>query len=170
MVVRVAKEYFGFRENDKMKAIVGDGRKHIETTDKRYDIIFLDAYGADSIPYALATREFLEAVRSRLAPGGIVASNIWSELHNRLYWSMLKTYEAVFDELHVIVAPEGSGNRIVVALPRKAGTTRTGLMQTAAELEKSRMPKLELTRMIDQGYVDPLDIPGHARVLMDNKE
>ena len=170
VVVKMAKDYFGFAEDDKVKAIVGDGRKFIETTENRYDIIFLDAFGSDDIPYALATKEFLAAVRSRLAPGGIVAANIWSEMHNKLYGSMLKTYLAVFDELHIIRAPEASGNRIVVVLPRKANMTRTGLMTTAAEVQKKHMPKLDLPGMIDQGYMDSPHIAASAKVLLDSKE
>lgn len=171
VVVKVAKEYFGFVENEKVKAIVGDGRKFIETTENRYDIIYLDAFGSDDIPYALATKEFLAAVRSRLAPGGIVAANVWSEMHNKLYGSMLKTYMDVFDEVHVIRAPEASGNRIVIALPRKAGMVKSGLMQTAEEVRKARMPRLDLADLIDRGYENPIYFPpGEAKVLTDKRE
>jgi spermidine synthase len=170
VVVKVAREFFGLVENDKVRIHIGDGRKFIQTTENRYDIIFLDAYGADSIPYSLATRQFLEAVRAKLAPGGIVVSNVWSQLHNRLYWSMLKTYQTVFDEVHLIHAPEGSSNRIVVALPGRSGLTRAAMLQRAAEVRKSRMPTLELPRILQQGYQDNLQIPSDARVLEDGPE
>ena len=39
-------------------------------------MIVIDAFYADSIPFHLATREFLQLVRERLAPGGVVVVNI----------------------------------------------------------------------------------------------
>src|SRR5262249_712602 len=49
-VVQVAKQYFGFREDERMRAYIEDGRKFIEKTSQPYDVIFLDAYGNDSLP------------------------------------------------------------------------------------------------------------------------
>ena len=36
----------------------------------------IDAFYADSIPFHLATHEFLQLVRERLTPGGVVVVNI----------------------------------------------------------------------------------------------
>ena len=58
-VVAVAKQYFGFQEDERMRAYVDDGRRFIAQHRNHYDVIFLDAFSADSIPYHLATREFL---------------------------------------------------------------------------------------------------------------
>ena len=46
-------------------------------------MIVIDAFYADSIPFHLATREFLELVRERLAPGGVVVVNVIGALHGR---------------------------------------------------------------------------------------
>ena len=43
---------------------------------ERYDLIVLDAYLIDTIPFHLATREFYQEASARLAPGGVVASNV----------------------------------------------------------------------------------------------
>ena len=67
-VVDVAKKFFGFREDPAMHAYVEDGRQFIENCKDPYDIIFLDAYGAVDIPYHMATKEFLQAVRGATAP------------------------------------------------------------------------------------------------------
>jgi len=53
-VVTVAKKFFGFREDSTMRAHVADGRRFIEECRDPYDIIFLDAYGSENIPYHLA--------------------------------------------------------------------------------------------------------------------
>src|SRR3990172_5857273 len=50
-VVDVARKFFGFREDARMQAHVGDGRNFIENVrPPGYDIIFLDAFGTDSVP------------------------------------------------------------------------------------------------------------------------
>ena len=51
----------------------GRGRPPLpRANDGPWDVIVIDAFYSDSIPFHLATREFLELARSRLAPGGVV--------------------------------------------------------------------------------------------------
>ena len=164
-VFAVAKRFFNFREDPKMKVYVGDGRKFIEQTANRYDIIYLDAYGADSIPYMLATKEFMTAVRAKLADGGIAVSNVWGPSSNRLYASMLRTYEAVFAELHVVRAPY-SENRILIALTAKKSLTQKKLVELANQIEPNLKPRLDLGGMIEAGYQSP-GIVGGGTVLLD---
>lgn len=132
-VVVVAAQYFGFAEDKTMKAHTADGRKFIEKVTKPYDIIFLDAFGADNIPYSLATREFLLSVRKALAPNGIVVGNIWSSYSNPLHDSMVRTYQDVFEELYYFTV-RASGNRILIAMPRKAHLTREDVVAKASAI------------------------------------
>ena len=164
-VADVARRFFGFVEDAHTRIHVGDGRKFIENSTDRYDLIFLDAYGPDSIPYALATREFLLVVRNHLSETGIVASNIWSYASNLLYHDMLKTYWDIFDEVHIIKG-QRSNNHIIIALPRKADLSKARLIQAAAEVQP-RMPKLNLADMIRRGYSSAKDLPDNAQVLRD---
>ena len=115
-VVAVAKKYFGFHEDALMHAYVEDGRRFIEKCKQPYDIIFLDAFGPENIPYDLATKEFLLAVRRAIGPNGVVAGNVWSQSSNPLHDAMLRTYQEVFDDVYVIETGE-SENEIFLALP-----------------------------------------------------
>ncbi len=169
VVVEAATGFFGFKEDARMKVHVGDGRRFIETAERRYDIIFLDAYGPDSIPYSLATRQFVAAVHSRLADGGIAVSNVWSHFSNKHYFSMIKTYQAVFDEVHVVQAP-ASENRIIIAMSRKQGLTKESLAKAAGEVQSKLTPTLDLSDMIRRGYEDTNRLPDFARVLLDSDE
>ncbi len=67
-VVSVAKRYFMFQEDDRMKVQAVDGRIFLQKTPQQYDIIVLDAYYADAIPFHLATREFLTGTQSQAQP------------------------------------------------------------------------------------------------------
>jgi spermidine synthase len=167
-VIEVAKQFFGFKEDEKLKAVAGDGRKFIETTDQAYDLIILDAYGPDSIPKALATREFLEAVKKRLADGGIVASNIPGPINNDLYDEMIRTYQVLFPELHVIKAPEPSVQQTVVAFPIKAQIKKTDLVEGAQRLGARLKLKFDLAEVVRSGYRSAPSIPSSTRVLRDS--
>ena len=63
-------------------------------------MIVIDAFYADSIPFHLATHEFLQLVRTRLAPGGVVVVNVIGALDaatsSKLLRSLTKTYRSSF--------------------------------------------------------------------------
>ena len=143
---------------------VQDGRRFIEGCANRYDVIFLDAFGAENIPYDLATREFLDAVRKALTPRGVVVGNLWS-VSNPLYHSMVRTYQEVFDEVH-IVDVRGAGNRILVALPRKRGVTRDGWARRSAEISRQHAFPFDMGRLVTAGHyaMDEKESRGHVLI------
>ena len=53
-----------------------DARPWLRRSDGDYDVIVVDAYRQPYIPFYLATREFFELARDRLAPGGVVVVNV----------------------------------------------------------------------------------------------
>jgi hypothetical protein len=53
-----------------------DARAFLRRTDRRYDVIIVDAYRPPYVPFYLATKEFFALVRERLRPGGVVALNV----------------------------------------------------------------------------------------------
>jgi spermidine synthase len=69
-----------------------------------YDMIMVDAYFSDAIPYHLATLEFLRSMRGALAPDGVVAANLIGALsgkESRLLRAMTRTYAAIFGEVYL---------------------------------------------------------------------
>ena len=75
-VTEVGRRYFGLGDNPRLHVITADGRPYLNSTDKRYDIIAIDAYHQPYIPFYLATQEFFELVRDHLTPDGVVALNV----------------------------------------------------------------------------------------------
>jgi spermidine synthase len=166
VVVDVAKRFFGFREDENLRAYVDDGRKFIERCRDPYDIIFLDAFGADSIPYDLATREFLLAVRKALTPKGVVVGNVWSNYSNPLYESMIRTYENVFDRLYVVDV-QGAGNRILLALPRREDVNREDLIRKARRISAEKQFRFDLGESVRHGFRKPGQEEAGGKVLHD---
>jgi spermidine synthase len=167
-VIEVAKLFFGFKEDDLLKAHAADGRKFIEETKERYDLVYLDAFGPDSIPYALATRQFLEAVRKVLTPKGAVVGNLWSHASNPLYESMLRTYQEVFETVYLFDV-SNSSNRIVIALPKKGKMEKEEMAKKARELVKAKGLRLDLGAAVDYGYHFATDLQFDGEVLLDGK-
>jgi spermidine synthase len=168
-VVDVAKRFFGFREDATLHAYAADGRRFIEQCRSRYDLIFLDAFGAENIPYHLATREFLQAVRRVLTPEGVAVGNVWSRYSNPLYDSMVRTYQDVFDELYVLDV-EDSGNKIFLAVPRKEQIGREELARRAAKVSKQKDFGFDMGQLVTYGYGHPAKDNSSGRVLTDRKK
>jgi spermidine synthase len=165
-VVYVAKRYFDFREDGRMRAHVGDGREFIERYRQPYDVIFLDAFSSDSVPAHLTTQEFLRAVRRAVKPGGVVVGNVWSRLSNPLYDSMVRTYQEVFDDLYVLEVP-GAGNRILLALPRRQTLSRDELAARASRVSTAQQFRFDLGELAAQGFQHAREKNAEGRVLRD---
>lgn len=125
-VVDVARRFFEVKDDPRHRIVVQDGRVYLRRADVKYDLIILDAYFAEGIPFHLATKEFLELVRDRLTPGGLIASNIIGALdgpNSRLYRALHKTYGSVFPGLYPFPVAFG--------LARNTGDTRTIILIAA---------------------------------------
>lgn len=157
-VLQVARRFFEFREDERLRAHIDDGRRFVERTPHRYDLIFLDAYGPDSVPRHLATREFLALARERLAPGGVVVANLWDEDANALYRPMVRAYQVQFPQVWELEVK--GGNRIVVGAPTPRD--RASLLANAGQASTSRGLGLDLPRMaaeITNVTVRPTAVP-----------
>ena len=168
VVVEVAKQFFGFIEDATQKAYVQDGRQFIEERPNAYDVIFLDAFGSENIPYHLATREFLEAVRRAVTAQGVVLADVWGPGLNPLYDQMVRTYQEVFDELYILDV-QGSGNKILIALPRRLRVAREELARWAGAISKQKQFRFDLADLVTYGYQYADEKDPRAQVLIDKK-
>lgn len=113
LVVKLARRYFNYQENDKVKTVVKDGRvfiKRAQLNNEKFDWIILDAFNGDYIPEHLMTQEFLFEAKSRLRKNGIISANTFSG--SRLYDYESATYQSVFNNLQIYKSPT-KGNRII---------------------------------------------------------
>jgi spermidine synthase len=150
-VVHVAREYFGFKEDERLRAHVADGRQFVERVREPYDVIFLDAFGTRNVPPMLATLEFMRAVRKAVKPTGVVVGNVWGRGPNPLYDSMVRTYQEAFDELYILDVL-GTSNKILLALPRKQVLDRQQLVQLARKTGAEKKFQFDLGEIDEEQF------------------
>ena len=122
-VTDVAYRYFGLGDNPRVTTHDADARPFLRRTERRYDLIYADAYHQPYVPFDLATREFFELARSRLRPGGIVALNVATVPGDRaLERELAGTLARVFDEVRVW--PALRFNHIVIGFTEPGASVR----------------------------------------------
>jgi spermidine synthase len=113
-VVRVAREYFGFRPSARVHVITEDGRVYVKRAIARgtkYDVVILDAFDEKYIPAHMMTADFFAEVRKILAADGVLAANTY--LTPR-YDSESATYQSVFGDFFNL-KPAGKRSRVIIA-------------------------------------------------------
>ena len=165
-VLSVAKRYFGFKEDERLRAFVGDGRKFLEGSTEKYDLIFVDAYGKDSAPVLLATAEFLALVRGHLAEGGVAVGNVWSGRTNRIYPRMIRTWFEEFPGFAMVKVPDSS-NRIF--LGRLAPLTAAEIFDGAMAMDSLKLLPVKLAPIVEQSGACEPDPVGLSTTLRDRE-
>lgn len=166
-VAFAAKNYLGFREDERMRIHIADGRKFVEAVHQQYDVIFLDAFGAEAVPAHLTTKEFLTAVRRAVRADGVVIGNIWFTATSPPYDSMVHTYQETFGELHVLRVT-GSSNRILFALPRSQPLGRAELVAMAQKLAAGKNFRFNPAVLVERGWISPDIASFGGRLLTDS--
>lgn len=148
-VVELCREYFHLSDRPGQRIHVGDGRTFVRRARAEYDLILLDAYLGDYIPFHLMTAEFLAQVRAVLAPGGAVVANVWDG--SALFDAELRTFEHVFPgKVYVF---RGAGNAMIAAAPDLPRRSRETLLRVARESAAGRALPFDLSAEV--GKYDP---------------
>ena len=118
-VVEAARDYMELDSIPNLHTYTEDGRGFLRTTAKRYDLIIVDAYREEYVPFYMATREFFSLVHAHLEPGGAVALNVaQTPEDHRLLESIGGTMATVFAQ--VWHWPALRFNQLVVGLASPA--------------------------------------------------
>ena len=145
----LGRRFFDLRHPD-MDEWTADARPWLERSAGGYDAIMVDTYRQPYIPFYLATEEFFELARDRLAPGGVIAVNVGhpsdsDDLEQTLGRTMAAAFPSVMrypieDTNTILLGSEAplSAARVREALP----SLPPGLRPTAAEAAASLSPRL----------------------------
>ena len=150
-VVAVAKRWFALPDDPRVLVEVGDGRRFLERNDERWDVIMVDAFYADGVPFQLTTLEFVQLLRTRLRPGGVIATNVLGALggsSSRLTRALVKTYGAVFPTVELHPVYDGPDDRrtdsirnIVLIGTERVAPRPARLLETWRGVRATRAPR-----------------------------
>jgi spermidine synthase len=131
-VTKVGRQLFDLRGRN-ITTHTADARPWLNAQKGTYDAILVDAYRQPYIPFYLATREFFDVVKERLAPGGTVAMNVGHpEGSENLEKVLSATLRASFGQSRVWRDPVDETNTMLL------GTTSDA--DPADRLREAEMP------------------------------
>ncbi len=169
-ILHVAEQYFYFKKTPGMTVHIKDGRMFIKRVKKQYDMIFLDAYKDDFIPFHLTTVEFLQEVKKKLRKGGVVVSNISSPFLNKFFYSMIETYKTVFPHLYIIKGSKTlnyTNNYVFIATESSTQENEESILRKARALQKTKKFDIDLP-MISMLFAYYTDYEGNGEILTDD--
>ena len=144
VVVDVSRRYFGMPEDERVEMFTEDARRFVQRADDKYDIVIVDAYYADGVPFHLTTAEFFDEIEQVLAPDGVVAYNVIASVEgdkSRLFRSLYRTAGGVWDNLWVF--PIGLGDTDELEKRRNIVVLATDADMLQAELEERIETRLD---------------------------
>jgi spermidine synthase len=169
-VIKMAKDHFQVKESKNLRLYAQDGRLFLTRTQNQYDIIMLDAYFTDAMPFHLATKQFFELAQKKLTPNGIIVANLISAVtgpSGKIARSFVRTQRQVFPQTYVFAArrPDNVStdtiqNVIVVTTRDTQRIDIKEIVKRAAGLNKGLFP--EPVQDIAVAYFDkplPEDVP-----------
>jgi spermidine synthase len=170
-ILTIAQEHFSFRPDDRLRVHIADGRVFIRNQLRRepvpkYDIIVLDAFNSEYIPFHLMTKEFLEEVKGVLAEGGVVVANVFYT--NRLFDAEAKTYLEAFGRCQAFYGVY-SGNAMLIAPGAQAPTlTAAEALDRATELQEKHAFTFDLPAIADE-FRPAVRVDARTNVLTDDR-
>ena len=116
-VISAAHNYFNIpldnATGSRLMIYNDDARNFLSKTDKKYDLIILDAFSKNYIPFHLMTLEYFQLLDKRLSSDGVIISNsIGSMAGDRsdIIRAVHKTISQVFPSVYVFPTEHNSGN------------------------------------------------------------
>ena len=113
-ITDLAHEYFELPEE--VKVTTYDGRAFLNVSDKKYDVIMVDAYQDITIPFQMSSVEFFELVKEHLKDDGVmvVNMNMRSDSSDGINNWLSDTISSVFDNVYTVDV-SGATNRELFA-------------------------------------------------------
>ena len=105
LVIEYGYRYFDNKAYDAV--FTADGRRYLQESKRKYDLIIVDAYSQQMyVPFHMATVEFFQLAQSNLSLGGAVAMNVGAfSAESKLAQSIATTLKAVFPHVYVVPLP-----------------------------------------------------------------
>ncbi len=74
-LTEVGRRWFGLKDRPGLRLHTDDARPFLRRSERKFEVIMVDAYRQPYIPFYLTTKEFFDLVKDRLTPGGVAIVN-----------------------------------------------------------------------------------------------
>jgi spermidine synthase len=114
-VINAAHNYFNLPANNGSRLMVynDDARNFLSKTEKQYDLIILDAFSKNYVPFHLMTLEYFQLLDEKLTSDGIIISNNIGSMtgdRSEIVRAVYKTISQVFPSVYVFPTEKNPGN------------------------------------------------------------
>jgi len=125
VMTELAKKYFRLKDDDRLTTYHEDARRFLNRSDKKYDVIYGDAFNSfSSVPFQLTTKEAIQLEYDALNDGGVVLANLISSIDDtsgKFLRAQFAMYRSVFTQVYLfpVTYPEDGAyvqNILLVAI------------------------------------------------------
>ena len=159
-VIEIAKTYFSLKDNPRLQIFNEDARTFLMNSDDKYDLIILDAFATDYVPFHLLTQEYFQILKEHLEPKGVVVSNILGSLEgdtSDLPRAVYKTMKSLFPTVYVFAT---SGNTISIGQNLIFVATQDNEQFGRKDLENLSYQNNVNNLLNDTSYLENFYVPG----------
>lgn len=115
-LTEIAKKYFWLEDSPRLAIYHEDGRTFLNRIDKKYDVIYGDAFSSVyTVPFQLTTQEAVKEMYNKLTDDGVIIVNVISSLQgdtSKFFHAQLKTYESIFEHVEVFPVSSHEGEQV----------------------------------------------------------
>lgn len=158
-VVQLAEKYFSLPTE--VNVFVEDGRAYLNTNDKKYDVIMVDAYRDISIPFQMSSVEFFTLVKKHLKDGGnmVVNMNMYGEEEGSINDYLEGTIKSVFGYVYTVITNGTNKELFASDIDIKA----------VLEAEMDKIEQRDLFSIMNRVYVRLESVEENGYILTDDK-
>lgn len=160
-ITALAHRYFAL--DPEIPVTTYDGRAYLAGTDRKYDLIMVDAYQDITIPFQMSSAEFFRSVKAHLKEGGVmvVNMNMISRREGGINDCLQDTIASVFDAVYTVDV-QGTTNRELFA--SDDGEILRTFTQNIPDIENENLRVL-----MERVRGGLLPYTGKGRILSDDK-
>lgn len=161
-VITAAQNYFDLNSdnNPRMTIFNDDARNFLSKTEQEYDIIILDAFSKNYVPFHLMTLEYFQLLDERLTSDGVIISNNIGSITGEksdIVRAVYKTISEVFPSVYVFSTEQS---------PETLQNVMLAATKTPTEYGKNELEQLFLQNRVNNdnnltSVLDDLDYLEH---------
>ena len=114
-VIKAARDYFNLPVDNGSRLMIhnDDARNFLSKTEKKYDLIILDAFSQNYVPFHLMTLEYFQLLDKKLTSDGVIISNNIGSMTgdtSEIVRAVYKTISQVFPSLYIFPTEDNPRN------------------------------------------------------------